>query len=416
LSKTVVVSPTTRHEGHSKLVLEVDDNGTVTQGNYLSITPVRGFEKFITGKAMEFAPVASSRFCGICPITHATASSECIERALSIRPPKMGRVVRELCNTGAKLHSHPLHQLLILPDYVKDPAQALAATVRIQKMRKIGQMIVDITGGEAIHAPNIRIGGMEHNMAEAAKRKIIAGLKEYEPLMNEQVDFMLNTFQQSDVPATLGVHDRELMATDMEYGNADLFESEYFNRFTEITPRSYYPNLDVGMEACTTIPLIGGKTVEGGPKARLTRFHNFGAKECGKFDPKGAMAINIARALEIKYAFARTKELIEQLDTTAPTKTTPPAAGGDGKNLGVFSSEAPRGVNVHTARVKDGKITYYNCLVATTWNIPTVGKACEGQNYKWAEYVVRAYDPCVSCATHMIVVNNDGKVIKEANV
>ncbi|RPJ32965.1 MAG: coenzyme F420 hydrogenase subunit alpha, partial [Planctomycetaceae bacterium] len=74
------------------------------------------------------------------------------------------------------------------------------------------------------------------------------------------------------------------------------------------------------------------------------------------------------------------------------------------------------GVNVHTAKVKDGKITYYNCLVATTWNIPTVGKACEGQHYKWAEYVVRAYDPCVSCATHVIVVDENHNILNESYV
>jgi coenzyme F420 hydrogenase subunit alpha len=365
---------------------------------------------------MEFAPVASSRFCGICPITHATASAESIERALGIMPPKDGIVMRQLCNLGNRLHSHPLHELLILPDYVKDPNAALAATVRIQKMRKVGQGIVDITGGEAIHAPNIRIGGMQKNMSEAAKRKIIQMLNDYEPLMKEQVDFMLKTLKgNTEVPKKLGVHDRELMATDVNYGNSDVFETEYFYRFSEITPKSYYPG-DVGLEACTSIPMIGGKTVEGGPRARLTKYKGFSQKDCGDFDVKGAVAINIARAMEIPLALARARELIQQLDTTKPTLTKPPEAGGDGKTLGVAANEAPRGVNVHTAKVKDGKITYYNCLVATTWNIPTVGKACEGQNYKWAEYVVRAYDPCVSCATHMIVIDEEGKVVNEAMI
>ncbi len=416
MSQTVVVSPTTRHEGHAKLVLEVDDNGIVTQGNYLSTTPVRGFEKFITGKAMEFAPIASSRFCGICPITHASASTDAIDRALGIKPPKDGLVLKHLCNVGNFLHSHPLHDLLILPDFVKDPNAALAATVRIQKMRKIGQNIVDITGGEAIHAPNIRVGGMKHNISEAAKRKILDSLKVYEPIMKEQEEFMINSIKNSDVPATLGVHSNELMATDLHYGNADLFEEEYFYRYTEITPRSWYPKAEVGEECCTTVPLIGGKAVEGGPKARMTRFAGFGAKDCGKFDPKGAMAINIARAMEVPIRLAKARELTTQLDTTKPTMVKPPEAGGDGQRLGVGPQEAPRGVNVHTAKVKDGKITYYNCLVATTWNIPTVGKATEGQHYKWAEYVVRAYDPCVSCATHLIVVDEDHKVVDEKYV
>jgi coenzyme F420 hydrogenase subunit alpha len=365
---------------------------------------------------MEFAPIASSRFCGICPITHASASTDAIDRALGIKPPKDGLVLKHLCNQGNYLHSHPLHELLILPDFAKDPNAALAATVRIQKMRKVGQMIVDITGGEAIHAPNIRIGGMKHNISEAARRKILEGLKAYEPIMKENNEFLLDAFQKSDVPATLGVHNNELMATDLHYGNADLFEEEYWYRFTEVTPRSWYPKPEVGEECCTTVPLIGGKSVEGGPRARMTRFAGFGAKDCGKFDPKGAMAINIARAMEIPLKLAKARELATQLDTTKPTMMKPPEAGGDGQRLGVAPQEAPRGVNVHTAKVKDGKITYYNCLVATTWNIPTVGPACQGQHYKWAEYVVRAYDPCVSCATHLIVVDENHKVVDEKYV
>ncbi len=117
--------------------------------------------------------------------------------------------------------------------------------------------------------------------------------------MKENNEFLLNTFQSSDVPAKLGVHNNELMATDLHYGNADLFEQEYFYRFTEVTPRSFYPKAEVGEEVCGTAPLIGGKAVEGGPKARMARFAGFGAKDCGKFDPKGAMAINIARVMEI---------------------------------------------------------------------------------------------------------------------
>jgi len=148
----------------------------------------------------------------------------------------------------------------------------------------------------------------------------------------------------------------------------------------------------------------------------MMRFKGFGAKDCGDFDPRGAMAINIARAMEIPVALARARELIQQLDTTKETLKKPPESGGDGKTLGVGANEAPRGVNVHTAKVKDGKISYYNCLVATTWNIPTIGKATEGQHYKWAEYVVRAYDPCVSCATHMIVVDEEGKLVDEAMI
>ncbi len=64
------------------------------------------------------------------------------------------------------------------------------------------------------------------------------------------------------------------------------------------------------------------------------------------------------------------------------------------------------------ARVKDGRISYYNCLVPTTWNYQTISKAIEGDHYKFAEVIVRLYDPCNSCATHMIVLDPEKAIIQ----
>src|SRR5512136_1721266 len=94
---TITIAPTTRNEGHGKFVLEVDDAGIVTKGYYMSLVVVRGFERFLVGRAMEFAPVATSRFCGLCPPTHATASSEAVEQSIGISPPPHGLRLRELC-------------------------------------------------------------------------------------------------------------------------------------------------------------------------------------------------------------------------------------------------------------------------------------------------------------------------------
>ena len=81
LGETIVIAPTTRNEGHGKFVLDVDEKGIVRKGNFLSMVTVRGFEKFLVGRAMDFAPVATSRFCGLCPPTHATA---CYDRATCV--------------------------------------------------------------------------------------------------------------------------------------------------------------------------------------------------------------------------------------------------------------------------------------------------------------------------------------------
>ncbi len=401
LGETIVIAPTTRNEGHGKFVLEVDDSGIVKKGNFLSMVTVRGFEKFLVGRAMEFAPVATSRFCGLCPPTHASASSEAVERSIGLSPPPNGLLLRELCNIGNHLHDHPLQQILILPDFVKDSKKATEAIVRIQKMRRIGQYICNVTGGEAIHSPYIRVGGMYTNISESARNKLLESLVVYRKYADEQRSFMEAAFDASDVPKGLGAHDLDMMATDLIYGRSDVFEKDYFPYYSEMLPANYYGPA-IGVEACTVIPMINKKVVEVGPRARMWKFR--GSKE------KGSMAINRARLEEISIRIDRGVEILRKLDTRAKTLNKP-VSTGTGK-LGIGVNEAPRGTNVHLARVEDGRITSYKAMPATMWSIPAIGMSTEGFHYKWAQWVMRSYDPCISCATHVLVMR-EGKLIDE---
>ncbi|MCD1296136.1 coenzyme F420 hydrogenase subunit alpha [Methanocella sp. CWC-04] len=406
MGKTVVIAPTTRNEGHGKFVLEVDDEGIVKKGHFMSLVLVRGFERFLVGRAMEFAPLATSRYCGLCPPTHATASSEAIERSLEISPPAAGRLLRELCNIGNHLHDHPLQQILVLPDYVKETQKQRECIIRIQRMRKIGQYICEVTGGEAIHSPFIRIGGMLKNINEPVKRKLLEQLKEFKKIADDQNEFMREAYDKSDVPKGLGDHDLDMMSTDIIYGRSEVYENEYHPGFSEVLPVDYHGE-EIGVDASTVIPLINGKIIEVGPRARLKKY---GKKIPDEYTKKGCVTINRARLKEIEIRIERGIEILQQLETTAPTITNP-GVTGTGK-LGIGVNEAPRGTNVHMAKVLDGRITWYKSIPATMWNIPVIGRASEGYHYKWAQWVMRAYDPCISCATHMVVIN-DGKIVDE---
>ena len=403
MANIVQMEPVTRVEGHSKLVLETNDDGIVEKGNYFSITPVRNFEKFLIGKPMEFAPLATSRICGICPITHSCASVEAVEDSLNLEPPKDGMLLRELAGIANKMHSHPLHSILIFPDFGCgigfDANVYTDAMKRCQGMRKIAQHIIDVTGGEGIHAPDIVVGGMARNITENAKNKLMADLRKYEEISKEHVDFMLGLFKDADYPAGMGTHDYNVFATHLTHGDRTAFPLDNFN---EELPNNYYSSLEVGQEANNTICLIGGEPVEVGPRARAVKFKGF--------TQKGAMAINVARAHEYTTLVHRCENILDELNTSGVTKAKPENLGTN--KLGIGINEAARGSNVHMAKVEDGRIRYYNCLVPTTWNYPTISKALEGDSYKHAEVIVRAYDPCNSCATHMIVLGPEGEVLQ----
>jgi coenzyme F420 hydrogenase subunit alpha len=400
LTETVVISPTTRQEGHAELSMEVNEEGIVTTGRYFSITPVRGLEKMVVGRSPETAPVLVQRICGVCPVTHTLASVEAIDDSLKIEAPKAGKILREICLNAHIINSHAIHHFLIAPDFV--PEDKYEQAVReISEIRKQVQFVQDTIGGEGIHPSDIRIGGMAHNITKNAQNKIRTRIDGVMKLLVEHSSNMKAYVEQKEFPENLGTHNQDILATSDTYGSKNNFA---FNKVEELMPEAWYDDPKIGKRACSTIPLYDGAPVETGPRARASKYR--------KFNDKGVKAQHIARSMEMVNSAERILELIDQLNTSAPVQTDYNIEGTNRLGIGVI--EGPRGTNVHMAKIgSDRKISQYNAIVPTTWNIPTMGIATEGYHYDYAPHVIRAYDPCLSCATHMLVVDDETKdVIK----
>ncbi|MBN1194296.1 MAG: coenzyme F420 hydrogenase subunit alpha [Methanomicrobiaceae archaeon] len=452
MSKVVEISPTTRHEGHTKLVLKVNDEGIIERGDWLSLTPVRGIEKLAIGKSMHQVPKISSRVCGICPIAHTLAGCEAMEASIGCEIPEDAYLLRLILQCANRLHSHALHNILSLPDMYlpgtdvkinpftpEEPVRTVA--LRIQRLREIAQTIGEIVGGEAIHPSNPRVGGMYTNITPRAKAKIYDLAKEGVPLMHAHMDLMIAIFKNWDARPTaanasgvevektekFGFHDQGYMAAAPLYASSSLDLDPQWSpeRWTEVRPWDWYmgemeidledPSYPFGgttkagakawpqMEACTGVPLYDGAPVEVGPRARLAKYRDY--------DRKGAMGLQIARQMEFPDTLYAMIEAVDALDTSGSVLADEIPCG-DG-TLGWCANEAPRGCDVHLAKVKDNKVQWYSLLVPTTWNFPTCSRALEGAPWQLAEVIVRAYDPCVSCATHMLVVDEEKKVVAQ---
>ncbi|WOF16683.1 coenzyme F420 hydrogenase subunit alpha [Methanoplanus sp. FWC-SCC4] len=452
MSKVVEVSPTTRHEGHTKLVLKVNDDGIIERGDWLSITPVRGIEKLAIGKTMHQAPKISSRVCGICPIAHTLAGIEAMEGSIGCEIPDDAYLLRIILQCANRLHSHALHNILTLPDMYlpgtdthinpfskEEPVRSVA--LRIQRLREIGQTVGEIAGGEPIHPSNPRIGGMYKNISPRGKAKIYDLAKEAVGLAHDQMEFMITVLKDWENRGTasvagsyevekddkFGFHDQGYMAVDPLYASTNLdADPKWFpERWTEVRPWDWYmgeqeitlddPNYPnhattpaggkawPQVEACTAVPMYDGAPIEVGPRARLAMFRNY--------DKKGAMGLQIARQMEYPDCLYSMIEAVDALDTSGAV-VADEIPQGDG-SLGWAANEAPRGTDVHLAKVKDGRVQWYSLLVPTTWNFPVCSRALEGAPWQLAEVIVRAYDPCVSCATHMMVVDEKKKVVAQ---
>jgi len=452
MGKVVEISPTTRHEGRSKLVLQVDDEGIITVGNWISVTPVRGLEKAVLGKPMEQVPKLLSRVCGICPVAHALAAVEAIETSIGVEIPADAHTLRVILHCANRLNNHALSNIFTLPDlYIpgtdrkinlfspEEPMRSIAR--RIQRIREIAQGITEIAGGEAIHPTNTRIGGMYYNITSRAKQKLTDLAKEAVDIVKTQMDFMiavLRNFQRRDwteiggrqipIPRNLGYHSEGYLATDSLYGTSSRTSVQSWDpdHLREIRPWNFYmgevtidledSTYPIGgttaagtvvhpkREATNAIPLYNGRPVEVGPRARMALYQGF--------NEKGTIGQQVARQMEY---ITDVDEILNRLDmlNTSGKVLTDPIPPGDGKTLAWATTEPARGTNVHFVRVREGKVADYSMIVPTTWNFPVCSKALSGAPWQLAEVIIRGYDPCVSCATHMIVLDPDKNVVAQ---
>ncbi|MBQ9025926.1 MAG: coenzyme F420 hydrogenase subunit alpha [Methanobrevibacter sp.] len=392
----VVISPTTRQEGHAELVMEVDDEGIVTKGMYLSITPVRGLEKMVLNKAPETAPVLCQRICGVCPIPHTLASTEAIDMALGIEIPETAKLLRRATLAAHNINSAAIHHFLVAPD-ITDDSNFAQAVDSVSEIRKTVQYVVDMIAGEGIHPSDIRVGGMARNITPFTKDRLIERMTALRPKLEAHIEFIKNLVLEAGLPKDLGVVNQPLMAVDPLYGTND-FDMD---KFSEVLPEAWYDDPEIGTKACSVIPLWEGTNVETGPRARMEKYQGF--------KDKGVIAQHVARADEMLKNYDACMEALDAIDPAATVKADYNSNGTGELGFGII--EGPRGTNAHMAKVVDGKTAFYSAIVPTTWNIPTMGPATEGFHHKFGPHVIRAYDPCLSCATHVMVVDDEDKSI-----
>ena len=122
-----VIDPITRIEGHLRVEMEVE-NGKVADA-WVSGGCFRGMELVVQNRTPEDAAQIVERICGVCPVSHAHASSIAGDKAYGITISNNARIVRNLLEGAQFLHSHILwlYNLAAL-DYV-NPLNALNANV-----------------------------------------------------------------------------------------------------------------------------------------------------------------------------------------------------------------------------------------------------------------------------------------------
>ena len=89
-----IIDPVTRIEGHLRIEMEVE-NGKVVDA-WTSGGCFRGMELAVENRTPADAAYIVQRICGVCPVSHAHASSIAAEKSLGIEIPNNARIIRNL--------------------------------------------------------------------------------------------------------------------------------------------------------------------------------------------------------------------------------------------------------------------------------------------------------------------------------
>jgi NAD-reducing hydrogenase large subunit len=191
MSKTVVIDPITRIEGHAKISVFLDDAGNVSNARF-HVVEYRGFEKFCEGRPYTEMAGITARICGICPVSHLICSAKTGDKILAVKVPVAADKLRRLMNLGQITQSHALSFFhLSSPDFLlgwdSDPATRnvfglIAADPDLARagirLRQFGQQVIELLGGRKIHAAWTVPGGVRSPLSEEGRAWIVERLPE----------------------------------------------------------------------------------------------------------------------------------------------------------------------------------------------------------------------------------------------
>ncbi len=451
-NRKIVINPVTRVEGHGKVTIHLDGEGRIEQTRF-HITEFRGFERFVLGRLYWEVPVIIQRLCGICPISHllcAAKAMDVIVGADKLTPT--AEKIRRLMHYGQVFQSHALHfyhlcspDLLFGFDAPVEKRNVIGVAIEFPElatqavlMRKYGQEIIKATAGKKIHGNGAIPGGVNKNLSiperDAFLKDIdqmlewsVSGLNLYKDLYRKDIDRL----------ASFGSFESNFVSLVREDGALDLYDGLLRAKdpdgkiiFDMVKPMDYleYFREEVRSWSYMKFPYIRSLGKEKGwyrvgPLARLNNCDFIDSplaeKEREEFMELGGgrpvhstMAYHWARLIEILHSAEKIKELLNDPDLQKDDLVVT----GQRRSETVALLEAPRGTLFHHYKIDDNdQVEMANLIVSTTSNNEPMNQAVKriavdylaGQEItegllNHVEVAIRAYDPCLSCATHAV--------------
>ena len=461
MTTITVMDPVTRIEGHMKIEIEIDTNGGQQQivDAHCTGTLFRGFETLLNGRSPLDAPIITQRICGVCPISHGQAAVQALENVSNWLPPANARLLRNLTLGANFLQSHILHfYLLAALDYVAGPAASPWATAWQTDMRSgLDSVAANLPAAIAARRQAHEMGAVFAGRMPSTNTFIPGGftaiptasdIASYKQHLTELTAFIDNidlpdVQQVGDVYSDyfeIGRGSGNLLAYGAfemddtnssrlfsggyaESGAANIQDTLNTNDITESVKYSWYADATdnltpaagetqpeypkEGAYSWIKAPRLNGKPYEAGPLARMwiNGDYNRGIS---------VMDRHVARALEAKKIATA---MVGWLNELSPGQNAFDDNFEQFSGFGVALSEAPRGALGHWVEITKGEISHYQVITPTCWNASPrddndvagpmetalIGTPIENPDEPVeALRVIHAYDPCLSCAVHIL--------------
>ena len=454
--KRVVIEPLTRVEGHGKVTLLLDEHDRVQQAR-LHIVEFRGFEKFIQGRPYWEVPVMVQRLCGICPVSHHLAAAKAMDQVIGVGTGHVhltpaAEKLRRLMHYGQILQSHALHFFhLSSPDLLfgfdSDVAKRNIVGVAAEYpevarqgvlLRRFGQEVIRVTAGKRVHGTSAVPGGVNKNLSIEERDSLLKDVYQIISWSREAVALTQRLFEQNltlyERFGTFKAHTLNLIradgAMDLYHGGLRARDMSGHTLFDHVDPSRYFDHLAEEVKAWSYMKFpyfreLGPDTgwYRVGPLTRVaqcdfipTPFADHARRDFLAFDAGQAAAATLgthwARMIEMLHAAEMIKELLHDSDLQSDDLMVK----GERQTSGVGIIEAPRGTLIHHYHVnEDDLVDRANLIVSTTHNNQSMNESIrqvarehlDGRKLtegllNHIEVAVRAFDPCLSCATHAL--------------
>lgn len=421
-------------EGHADFVAEII-KGDVKSAKLMTTEGARLIEGILVGRHFSEAPIITSRICGICPVIHKVCSIKALERAMEIKSTLQTIKLRKAMLMAQTIHSHALHLFFLsLPDFfditndLKFIGKYKKETECAIRVRQWALKIIEVIGGRAVHPIACEVGGFKVLPSKQELRDLI---NEYEAILKDAL-CLVNMITKVNLPKSnrkttfIALKDNETYS--FYRGNIGILHlNGSIREIAEKKFTKHIKEIEEPYRAAKSAELDGEPFMVGALARININYKYLNPLAMGIFKslkwkmPQYNIFHNITcQAIEVIHCIEELRTLLEDLSVDLKMEKSKSSkfnlialANPLGKeSWGASATEAPRGTLYHhykisangylcEAKVITPTVSFLKNLEADIIDyLPNIKNMSEKKRSLKIRALIRAYDPCISCATH----------------